>query len=276
MSTPAQDRPAQGAQPVAPADRGGARERAGARNRVPGHKHQQIRDYLESLIENELSTGEAIPSERLLTTKFDVSRMTVRHAIDSLVNEGLLERVQGRGTFVSDRAHREFELRLTTFGEEMRHRGLTPSTRVLVADRAVASLRLAEALGVRTGDALHHLERLRFADGLPVSIEEAWLPVALLPHLLDDGVPESVYQALRDAGCPPHWGEDAIAADLAPDRVAELLDVPTPYALLRTRRVTYGPTGPVMFSQSWTRSDRYTLIAPLREPHRTLVPRTRR
>nr|WP_211340830.1 GntR family transcriptional regulator [Xylanimonas allomyrinae] len=170
------------------------------------YKHLQVREYLEELIADELRVGDLIPSERFLTHRFGISRMTVRQAIDGLVSEGVLRREHGRGTFVADRVHSEFELRLTTFGEEMRHRGLVPGSRALVVECLQAPRWLADALAIDPGALVHHFERLRTADGLPVSLEESWIPVSLAPELLDHGVPPSLYDALRAAELPPTWG----------------------------------------------------------------------
>src|SRR5690606_27176385 len=85
-----------------------------------------------ALIADELGVGEPIPSERELCAQFGVSRMTVRQAVDALVVEGLLERVQGRGTFVAQ-PKVDLQLRLTSFPEEMRRRGMEPDLRVLAA-----------------------------------------------------------------------------------------------------------------------------------------------
>ncbi|GAB2467900.1 GntR family transcriptional regulator [Xylanimonas ulmi] len=243
---------------------------------ITAYKHLQVREYLERLIADELQVGDLIPSERFLTQRFGISRMTVRQAIDGLVSEGTLRREHGRGTFVADRMHSEFELRLTTFGEEMRHRGLEPGALVLLAEDIEAESWLVDTFGVEPGARLHHFERLRTADGFPFSIEESWIPVDVAPALLDDGVPDSLYAALRAANLPPTWGEDAIAAGLASDREAALLDVTLPHAVLRTRRVTFSGDVPVMYAQSCTRGDRHTLVVPLREPRPTLVPRERR
>ena len=242
------------------------------------YKHLQVREYLERLIDEGLKVGDAIPSERFLTQTFGISRMTVRQAIDGLVAEGILRREHGRGTFVAPPGQ-EFELRLTTFGEEMRHRGLVPGTRVLTAELVAASPRLAATLGIEPGSSVHHLERLRTADGEPLIVEENWIPAALVGGLLDDralledGTTVSLYDVLRTAGLPPTWGEDTIAAGLASDREAGLLEVAQPHAVLRTRRLTYSDNTPVEVSQTCTRGDRYTLLVPLREPHQTIVPR---
>jgi GntR family transcriptional regulator len=236
------------------------------------HKYQAVRAYLVELIENELREGDAVPSERALTERFGVSRMTVRQALESLVSDGVLQREQGRGTFVAP-SRIDFEMRLTTFAEDARRRGLTPGTRVLAAATVPATPRVAEVLAVKEGDPVHRVERLRTADGEPMSVEVSWIPAHLLPGMLDDGVPDSLYAALRGAGHAPTWGEDTFLAADATDAEADLLSLPGSRAVLRTRRRTYAEEGAVMYSQACYRGDRYSVVVPLREARPTIVPR---
>ncbi|MEV7972313.1 GntR family transcriptional regulator [Cellulomonas sp. NPDC089187] len=242
--------------------------------KTSGFKHQTVRAYLADLV-GELGVGDPIPSERTLCERFDVSRMTVRQAVDALVAEGVLRREQGRGTFVAPRRI-DFEMRLTTFGEEMRSRGMEPDSRVLFSGQAPATAAIAEALQIAPGDPLHHLERVRSADGLPMSVERLWVPVSLVPGLLEDGTPDSVYAALRENGCVPSWGEDTLTAGEATEHETRLLGLPVgSRVVMRAERRTYSDDGPCMYSTASYRGDRYSVWVPLKAPGDVLVPRTR-
>ncbi|WP_251152162.1 GntR family transcriptional regulator [Cellulosimicrobium sp. Marseille-Q4280] len=247
-----------------------------SRSRAQGgeHKYLAVRAYLADLVTTELDVGDAIPSERTLTETFNVSRMTVRQAVDALVNEGVLERAQGRGTFVAP-PRADFEMRLTTFGEEARRRGMEPGTRVLETGAAPAPSSVAEALGRPQGSPMHHVVRLRSADGSPMSVEEVWIPCDLAPDLLDDGVPPSMYGALRERGLAPTWGEDTISASEATTQEQALLEMRGTRAVLRTVRRTFAGDQPLMYSRSCYRGDRYSVVVPLREARPMLVPRPR-
>lgn len=229
------------------------------------HKYLKVRDYLVSLTADELKVGDPIPSERALTQRFGVSRMTIRHAIDSLVSEGILEKVQGRGTFVSA-PRMDFEVRLSTFGEQMHRLGLSASTIVLESGAVAAPAEVASVLGISPGSQVHHLRRQRHADGKPMAVEEAWIPVKLAPALFDEGPPESLYEALRHHGHDPRWGEETIAADSATEEERELLDMGQRTAVLRATRRTHAETGAVMFSRACFRGDRYQVWVPLAPP----------
>lgn len=238
------------------------------------HKYQAVRSYLAGLVESQLHVGDAIPSERALCERFGVSRMTVRQAVDALVGEGVLVREQGRGTFVAPQ-RMDFEMRLTTFGEEMRRRGMRPETRVLGMGTVAASAEAADALGTARGAALHHLRRVRYADGSPMSIEQHWVAVDLVPGLLADGPPPSMHDALRAVGLDPSWGEETLTAAEATDEEAALLDLRGSRAVLRATRRTFSASTPAMYSNACYRGDRYSVWVPLSAPAPALVPRVR-
>ncbi|GIG22098.1 hypothetical protein Cch01nite_28220 [Cellulomonas chitinilytica] len=247
----------------------------GAANDTPvAHKYLAVRDHLVGLVARELRVGDAIPSERTLTQQFGLSRMTVRQAVDALVTEGVLVREQGRGTFVAPQ-RMDFEMRLTTFGEEMRRRGMEPTTAVLAAQTVAATPDVAAALEIEPRAKVHYLYRVRSADGDPMCIEQVWVPVALAPGLLADGPPPSMYDALRALDLGPEWGEDTLSADEATDTEASLLGLGERRAVLRAARRTYSAAGATMYSRSCYRADRYTVWVPLSAPRPSLVPRRR-
>jgi GntR family transcriptional regulator len=181
-------------------------------------KHQQLRRILLDLATVRLTPGAAIPSERQLIQEYGVSRITVREALGQLVNEGYLERVRGKGTFV---AHRP-------------------------------ALRLGET------DTAYHLKRLRMADGAPVSIDDAWLSASAFPGLLDHDLSGSVYSlAATEYRTPIDRAQQTVAAKPAADDVATLLGTKTGAPVLEFDRVSYSGDRPVEHSRSWYRSDRY-------------------
>ena len=235
-------------------------------------KYVRVRDYLRSLVTHELAVGDAIPSERLLCERFGVSRMTVRQAVDALVVEGLLRREQGRGTFVAP-SKVDLEVRLASFGEEMRRRGLTPSSKVLAAEVVAAAPDIADALDLLPGEEVFALHRVRYADGEPMAIEQAWLPSRLVPGLFDDGAPVSVYGELRRRGLEPDWGEDTVGATEVDTTDAELLGLRVGKAVLRLTRRTFAGQVACVYSRSSYRADRYVLWVPLRAPKRAVTPR---
>ena len=129
-------------------------------NEGPRPKHAQLRDALAEPRDRELGPDAAIPSERELMATYDVSRATVRKAIESLIADGLLHRIHGKGTFVA-RPRLESRLHLASFSQDMRRRGLTPSTRLLRIELDEPPADVAEALGLGADRAAWRLDRVR-------------------------------------------------------------------------------------------------------------------
>ena len=225
----------------------------------PRPKHVQVRDALAVLATTELAPETAIPSERELMTTYGVSRATVRKAIDSLVVDGLLRRIHGRGTFVA-RPRLESRLHLASFSQDMRRRGLTPSTRLLdvALDRPPAEV--AAALDLDADAQVWKLDRVRLADGQPIALENGWYPKALLPGLDRHDLGGSLYELFSgvfdltiDSAEQTLWGE---AAD---DVIASRLDAPVNTPLLVFRRVSKAAGRPLEYVVSRYRGDRYQI-----------------
>ena len=219
----------------------------------PVPKHRQLRDVLARLA----VPGEAIPSERDLTATYGVSRATVRKAIDTLVYEGLLQRTHGLGTFAV-RPRLGTQLHLASFTQDMRRRGMVPSTRLVSIRREVPPDPIARGLGMGPLDRAWSLRRLRLADGQAIALEDAWYPVSLLPGLDQHDLESSLYALFTaeydltiDGAEQTLWGE-AAGGD-----VARLLACPEHTPLLVFRRVASAGERPVEYVLSWYRGDRY-------------------
>jgi GntR family transcriptional regulator len=242
----------------------------------PVPKHQQLREILLDLIEG--SAAEAlIPSERELTKKYGVARMTVRQAVESLVAEGRLFKVAGKGTFVA-RPKVDLQARLTSFGEEMTRRGMAPSSTVLTFGLVNATAHLARELSTEANEPLVHIKRLRSADSVPMSVERTWLPEKLVPGMADETPPASIYAALsQQYGLVPDWGEDVIEATAADTETAHLLGVKPGSPVLHIERHSYAGEVLIAYTVSIYRADRYQLWVPLARPVPPITnPRTTR
>jgi len=225
----------------------------------PRPKHAQLSDLLGEIAVNELGPDAAIPSERELMTTYDVSRATVRKAIESLIADGLLLRIHGKGTFVA-RPRLESRLHLASFSQDMRRRGLTPSTRLLAVELDRPPSDVAKALGLgRTGMAWR-LDRVRLADGQPIALENGWYPQHPLPDLDRQDLTGSLYELfenhyglLIDTAEQTLWGESADTA------TARRLDAPVHTPLLVFRRLSTAGRQPLEYVVSRYRGDRYQI-----------------
>jgi GntR family transcriptional regulator len=223
-------------------------------------KHVWVRRQLQELVATTLRPGDALLGERQLEEQFGVSRITVRRAISDLVQDGALVRIKGKGTFVSHGLVRS-TLHLASFNEDMRAAGFEPSTRVINASTAVPPAAAAEHLELAPGQAAYCVTRLRLANGAPVSVDESWLPPALVPGLLAEDLTGSLYRLLAATGHPVQHAEQTVEAAAAPEETAALLGIQpgAPVLLFRRRSFTGqdDPGTPIEYAVSTYRSDRY-------------------
>ena len=225
----------------------------------PVPKHEQLSDALADLARNELGPDAAIPSERELMASYGVSRATVRKAIENLIAAGLLTRSHGKGTFVA-RPRVESSLHLASFSQDMRSRGLTPSTRLMRVDEERPPADIARSLRLGPKALAWRVDRVRLADGQPMALENGWYPRSLLPDLDAQDLTGSLYQLFAqeyalaiDSADQTLWGE---AADGA---TARRLEAPVHTPLLVFRRLSSSNGRPVEHVVSRYRGDRYQL-----------------
>jgi GntR family transcriptional regulator len=131
------------------------------------------------IADGEYRPGDQLPTEDQLLQRFEVSRITVRRAIQNLVQRGLLEIRRGRGTFVLEPRIEAELTKLSGFVEDMNAAGRKASARVLSQGVVSATARIAERLQLSRGARVMRIERVRLADGLPVSFDQTYLPLAL-------------------------------------------------------------------------------------------------
>ena len=227
--------------------------------------YQQLQRALRDAIERKLlSADDALPAERDLASDFSVSRITVRKAIDGLVEEGLLIRRHGSGTFVRSRVEKNFS-KLTSFSEDMRSRGRTPRSEWLKRSQGSVTPEEALALRLSPGAPVYRFHRLRFADDVPMCLEYATVSGACLPKL--ESVHSSLYEALEKAGNRPVRALQRLRALLLSGEQAKLLHAREGDAGLLVERVGFLRNGDaVEFTQSWFRGDTYDFVAELSSP----------
>jgi GntR family transcriptional regulator len=224
----------------------------------PRPKHAQLRDALAELAMSE-GPDVAIPSERELMARHKVSRATVRKAIDGLVSDGVLQRIHGKGTFVA-RPRVESRLHLASFSQDMRRRGLEPSTRALGIELEDPPADVAASLRLTPGAKVWRLDRVRLADGHPIAHEHGWYPEPLLPGLIRHDLGGSLYELFRDHyGLPIDGAEQTLWGEAADATYADLLDAPLHTPLLVFRRVSTSAGTPLEHVVSRYRGDRYQL-----------------
>jgi GntR family transcriptional regulator len=227
----------------------------------PLPRYYQLKEIIRERIRSgEWPTGSLIPSERELCERYGISRMTARQSITELVNEGLLYREQGKGTYVGRPKIAQQLLRLTGFTEDMRAREQRPGAKVLTAEMWPADEATAERLRIKTGQPVYRLLRLRLADAEPLALETSCISFIGCERLLNNDLErDSLYQLLELAyDVPPLEAEQELEADLASEDEARLLEVAVGSPILRTRRVTTTRRNqPIEYATSVYRGDKY-------------------
>jgi GntR family transcriptional regulator len=215
-----------------------------------------LRDAIERQV---LQPDEALPPERDLADAYNVSRVTVRKALDGLVDARLLTRRQGAGTFVAARVEKNFAT-ISSFTEDMESRGRRPSSEWLSRSEGVVSPEEAMALGLSPGSAVYRFARIRYADEVSMALEYTTLPATSLPSL--DAVDTSLYAALGTAR--PVRVLQRLRAVLFTAEQASLLHIPERAAGLLIERRGFAADGrTVEFTRSYYRGDSYDFVAEL-------------
>jgi len=152
----------------------------------------QLREVVRTKIEEgEYLPGTAIPSENALADTYGINRLTVRNAIDALVHEGMLKRVQGKGVFVvGDKVERDLDS-LGGFTQTMRSKSKKPKVKILAKNIRKAGEVMSRIFSVDPDSDLYYIKRLCYADDEPFSLEEVFIPSDVVPKL--DGIDLSVF-----------------------------------------------------------------------------------
>jgi GntR family transcriptional regulator len=230
-------------------------------------------EAISAALRREIEAGrfakiDVLPGERELSEMLEVSRTTLRRAIAELVDEGVLFHRHGAGTFVRRNPPRVEQplSRLTSFTEDMRLRGLVDSSRVIDRGTFLPTPEEAMMLGIGPSETIYRLERLRLADGAPMAIERAAVPLRFL-----DGarpVEESLYAALETSGYRPVRALQRLRAVVIGPAEAALLEMAAGSAALDIQRIAYVADGRrVEFTRSYYRSDTYDFVAELTLSH---------
>ena len=233
----------------------------------PLPRYYQLKEIIREHVRSGAWTpGEPIPSERELSERYGISRMTVRQSVSELVNEGLLYRQQGRGTFVARPRISQQLLRLTGFTEDIGTRRQRPGARVLEAAMRPCDETVAERLRIKPGQPVFYLRRLRLADAEPLALETSIVGFIGCERLLDDDLErDSLYRLLETAyGQRLVEAEQEVEAGVAAAPEAVALGIAPGDPVLLTRRLTYTERRrPIEYAVSVYRGDKYTFYTRL-------------
>lgn len=229
--------------------------------------YYQLKQHIESQIRSGTwQPGDQVPSEAVLGKNFNVSRTTVRQALGELVNEGLLTRIQGKGTFVAHPRIRQRLARLTGFTEDFQARRMNPASQLLRQGKELATARVAAALRIEEGTPVIVLERLRLADDLPMAVEISHLREDFFASLnIEELRGGSLYTYLTEnCNIIPTSAHQDMEAIRCPQPQARLLGISKGVPVLHIYRTTFDQLGrPFEQVESFYRGDRYVFQAEL-------------
>lgn len=228
--------------------------------------YYQVATRIEkAIMDGTLGPGARLENEITLGERLSLSRPTVRRAIQDLVDKGLLVRRRGIGTqVVHGQVTRGVEL--TSLHEDLVRSGKKATTKLLSVATIKATKKDAEHLGVVVGDAILWIRRIRFADGVPVSIMENWLPTDFTDISVEELSQEGLYQILRSRGVSLRVAKQRIGARKANPEEAKLLDIEKGAALLTMDRTAYDNSGrAIEYGHHCYRPDLYSFEVTLVE-----------
>ncbi len=222
--------------------------------------YHQIEAILrEKIAQNELRVGDRLPTEDKLREMFEVSRATVRRAIQDLENEGIVVRRAGRGTYVSGAATPMTELKMSCFLEDLIALGIPARVTVLGVDVVEPAAPVAEALKVTSDDKVFGFRRVTTIDDEPFSMTSTFLPVRIGEALHEEDLVSQNFLKALASRCGVSIGEadQTIEAVLADASQANQLGVNAGAALLLVSRIVYSRSGePLEYSVVHYRGDR--------------------
>jgi GntR family transcriptional regulator len=219
----------------------------------------QLSDQIRSAIQRgEIAIADQLPSETELARRFAVSPMTVRHGLQILVHEGVLQRERGKGTFVRQQPVMHQLERLNSFTEDLRERGMVPESAILDFRTVVPPEAARVNLQLRENEEARYVKRLRRADGVAVGVHEAFVRSEIDIDKDELDTVGSLYELLARKGVVITGGRETIEACSAPDEVAELLGLARGAAVMRIIRTTSDVGGrPVEYVIAHYRGDLY-------------------
>ncbi|WP_322150873.1 GntR family transcriptional regulator [Paratractidigestivibacter sp.] len=223
--------------------------------------YDQLVDILRDRIDTEMEPGDLLPSERELSERYGLSRTTVRLALKELETLGLITRRHGKGTFVSDLTSKAMDLTTNySFTQQMRDAGRDPKTIDLEFDTIEATKTVADRMGLRLGEQVLFMKRLRLADGVPMMVERTYVPASRFIGLTREALAgKSLYAIIEnDYHETIRVAEEEFFASVARKSDAEVLRIAEGAPVLQLARVTYNNQNAVIeFTHSVARADQF-------------------
>jgi len=228
------------------------------KGRIP--LYYQLMDIIIAMIEEgNLKEDDKLPSERELCEIYDISRSTVRQAVQKLEEEGYIYRIHGKGTFVSPERFKQDLLRFYSFTEEMKKIGKVPSSKVLDFKIIECNEKLARKMNLNIKDKIYEFTRLRLADNQPMMLEISYVPYNRFPGLTKE---ELEKHAMYDIFTTEHnvtftHAEEILKSVIVRQDEADLLEYSSDLPGMMIERLTHEHNNVIEYTKSIARGDRF-------------------
>lgn len=221
--------------------------------------YKQIANQIKKQIHSDsLDKDDAIPSEQKLSESFNASRVTIRQAIKLLVDEGILYKVRGSGTYVKQPKIEHDIYRLQGFTEEMESLNHVPSNQVLEFSMQVPKESIRERLNLKRDERVFFIRRLRSGDGEPMILEETYMPVTLFPDLSVEVMTRSKYEYVEKKGYKIKERKGEILPHIPSTELREILQIKDS-SCLAMNLCAYLEDGTIFeYTKLYFRSEKYT------------------
>lgn len=219
--------------------------------------HIQLKGRLSALIDEGAFT-ERIPSERELMEMYNVSRSTVREAVSHLVQDGVLEKVHGKGTFITVKPIEEWLGNLSSTTEIIQNMGMVPDAELVGKEKVKSPKAVFEATG---WEEVYYIKRIRYADGQPLAIENQYYPVEIGEKLLKFDIEKGTLFDILEQQLHIKLSEanQVITSNYLSGDDAKLLGVSESLSVLNTERLLMDEYGDVIeYYQAAFRADLYS------------------
>lgn len=225
-------------------------------------KYYQLASILRQKIDDgEWEPRSPIPSERQLEQLYNISRTTIREAVDHLVRQGFLYREHGRGTFVSPQKLQKGLMELTSFSEDLLKRGITPGQVIRDMSRIVPAPHILQRLELAAGTEVLRIQRVRLGDQVPIGLQTSFITLSKEQNITREEMETagSLYRILQEKfGIIPTEADETLEVTLATPEEATLLQIEAGAPLLLNERLLFSQNRtPVEFVKILYRGDRY-------------------
>ena len=227
------------------------------KSRVP--LYLQLMDILIEEIENSLEEDDQLLSEREICETYNVSRTTVRQAINELERDGVIYKVHGKGTFVASKKVKQDLIKFYSFTEEMKKLGKKPVSKVLSFEIIEADRKISRELRIPESSKVYKFTRLRIADTTPMMLEETFVPFDLFPGITKEKLEShALYDIFREQyQIEIKMAEEHFTPVQTNEYEAKLLKIPSSLPSLRIERFTFGADHLIEYTNTIARGDKF-------------------